>query len=208
MREIKLRGLKFYVHDEELGDGLSRAIVRDNDFYEAEILDYIRDNYPDQRTIVDAGANIGNHSVYFKRYLGPELIYAFEPVKANYDILFENLNIYKDALIQMALSNKKGLAFMKLDTGNFGAHTIDPEGTYDIKTITLDHFNLQDVTLFKIDCEWHEPQVLEGAAETIQRCKPLILIEDTGQKYAELLPDYQLVEKWEEYSTYLYEWRA
>src|SRR5260221_8795610 len=84
------------VHD--AGEDFSDAIIRDNDFYERDILDYIRDNYPIHECILDVGANIGNHTVYFAKYLDYKAIVAFEPIPDNFVLLKENIkdldNVY------------------------------------------------------------------------------------------------------------------
>ena len=46
-----------------------------------------------------------------------------------------------------------------------------------VEVRTLDSFGFTDVDLIKIDVEGHEYSVLEGSLLTIQRCKPILLIE-------------------------------
>ena len=47
----------------------------------------------------------------------------------------------------------------------------------NINTLNLDHFCYEDVDLIKIDVEGHEDFVINGALETIKRCKPFLIIE-------------------------------
>jgi hypothetical protein len=49
--------------------------------------------------------------------------------------------------------------------------------TLEVDVIPLDHLRLEDVGLIKIDVEGAELGVLEGAGETISRCRPLMMIE-------------------------------
>jgi len=52
----------------------------------------------------------------------------------------------------------------------------------------LDDFQLERVDFIKIDVEGFESKVLEGAAETIERCRPIMYIEnDRADKSAELI---------------------
>lgn len=46
-----------------------------------------------------------------------------------------------------------------------------------VETRTLDSFVLENVDLLKIDVEGHEMSVLAGAANTIRRCLPWLIIE-------------------------------
>jgi hypothetical protein len=42
---------------------------------------------------------------------------------------------------------------------------------------TLDSYELQRLDLIKVDVEGHEFSVLEGARQTIERCRPSIIVE-------------------------------
>ena len=46
-----------------------------------------------------------------------------------------------------------------------------------VKCVTIDSFNFQKVDLLKLDIEGMEEQALNGARETIARCKPFLFIE-------------------------------
>ena len=59
-------------------------------FYEAAMLDYIRERYQGGQ-FLDIGASLGNHSVYFALYCGASEVMAFEPVGVSRDHLHRNL---------------------------------------------------------------------------------------------------------------------
>lgn len=203
MRKIKLRGIPLYLHDE---DSLSDAIVKTGDFWEADILDYLLKTYPNQRTIVDVGANIGNHTVYFAEYFKRAVVLAMEPVNENYLLLEINIAPYINAAaMKCAASNKRGTVKIALHPENKGAHSIREDGEVLVPSTTLDGLHLNHVTLLKIDAERHEPEILEGAQDTIFRLKPLILVEDSANVYGALLPpEYRLIKAWPHHNTYLY----
>ena len=50
-------------------------------------------------------------------------------------------------------------------------------GGETVQMISLDSLQLSDVSVMKIDVEGAEDRVIEGARETIQSCKPTIIIE-------------------------------
>lgn len=60
------------------------------------------------------------------------------------------------------------------------------------KIRTLDSFDLPTIDFMKIDCEGYEFPVLKGAAETLRRCKPVIVVE---QK-----PHPNFAKQWEQYA--------
>lgn len=205
MLAIDLRGMPFFVHDYE--DALSKAIIRNGDYWESDILDYLYDTYPHQKTILDVGANIGNHSHYFARYLNYNLIVSFEPIEENINILKENLAPFKSTvIIPSAVSDHNGTTHMAISSANSGAHEVNPDGSVEVKIRTIDSLALSHVTLIKIDAEYHEPQVIVGAEATIKKNKPLILIEDSNREYGPMLKllGYEMLKEWTHHNTFLY----
>lgn len=63
--------------------------------------------------------------------------------------------------------------------GDF-AMPFDREAGVGVPVRTLDSFAFADVGLIKIDVEGFEYRVLEGAMDTIERCRPNLLIELNG----------------------------
>ena len=47
----------------------------------------------------------------------------------------------------------------------------------EVKTRPLDSYEFDQVDFIKIDVEWHEYKVIEGAMATIQKFKPIIYLE-------------------------------
>jgi FkbM family methyltransferase len=202
---IELRGVPLTLHPE--GEGVSDGVRLSGDFYEAEILDYLAARHPSQRVIVDAGANVGNHTAYFARFLEHDRIHAFEPMPANYALLRANVGGCPSVrTYQVALSDIPRTLRMQPNPGNMGACLVSEDGEVEVGAITLDTLDLRNVTLLKIDVENHEAAVIRGAAETIARCHPLVLIEDWsfGVEAATLLPGYELEMSWPDRFTYLY----
>lgn len=192
------------VHD--AGEAFSDALVRDGDFYERNILDYIRDNYPIHECIIDVGANIGNHSVFFDKYLDYKSVVAFEPVPDNFNLLKENTKTsYSIWCRPEAVGETSQEVHMTINRGNMGACEINPNGELKVHQVRLSDIFVPQVTLIKIDAEWAEPGVIEGARELLLEDQPLILIEDVNLEYDKLLPSfYRLIKGWEEHKTYLY----
>jgi len=58
-----------------------------------------------------------------------------------------------------------------------GQHRLHPDYVYKTLCLRLDEFNLEDVAFLKIDVEGYEKKVLLGAHRLLQRCNPIIVIE-------------------------------
>lgn len=201
------------VHPE--GDYVSDYLAAHGTYFEEAILQRLTD-YVHGGALVDVGAMLGNHSLYLARYLPHEFVYAFEPVPANYALLEWNVALREDIITwNVALSDRPGTLAMAYSQRNMGHSVVvdtDPWPEADMVPVevaarTLDSLKIQDVGLLKIDVEWHEPQVLAGARQTILRDRPPILIEDWARAYEPLLGElgYRRVKPWpDEHQTFLY----
>jgi hypothetical protein len=78
-----------------------------------------------------------------------------------------------------ALGDKPGSAHLEVPPGNSGAAFISMTNKSGevVEVRTLDSFDLDAIDFIKLDCEGYEYPALLGAAETINRNKPVISIE-------------------------------
>jgi FkbM family methyltransferase len=165
-------------------------------FYELALLNKLKQLNP-KGNIVDVGANIGNHSVFFANFLQCEKLYCFEPVDITRNVLIENVerNCFVDETIVLPyiLSDKKQSIQMGFfDENNSGATQVKEEPG-NVSSVTLDSLNLKDVALIKMDVEGHELRVLKGALETIRNQKPIITAELKTR--TKLMEFYKLISK-------------
>lgn len=212
---MTLRGVRLELHPSP--DWVSDDIRRRGDFYEIAILEELGRRVTGG-VLVDAGAMIGNHTAYLAAFVPHTAIHAFEPAPVNLELLRRNVAPYPSVTVHpVALSSRPGPVRMSVHRTNRGHAVVDstdpwPEPdtvdqVWDARAIALDSLMLEDVALLKVDVEWHEPEVLAGARETIDRCHPLIVIEDWKHVYGDLLPGYRLAAEWETaHQTFLYEW--
>lgn len=148
-------------------------------FYEQPLLDYIDSKYGGKISdVVDVGANIGNHSVFFYEIMAINKITAFEPNPENYRRLVKSAPFATTH--QIALSNKSGTVSSIPHPTNMGASYCTDGG--DIKCATLDSFELSP-QLVKIDAEGMECAVLEGARETIKKHRPIMFVEHNDMQH-------------------------
>jgi FkbM family methyltransferase len=137
------------------------------------------------RRAIDIGANRGVYSYWLSRCC--DHVEAFEPNPDPAERIrrsaIANVHLHDEAL-----SDCKGEAEFRVPRhyrggvdhpgGRLG--DIDDAGVaarFTTLLARLDDFTFSDVDFIKIDVEGHEEKVLDGAMETIGRCRPAVLIE-------------------------------
>ncbi len=146
---------------------------------------------------VEAGANIGTHTLPLARIVGPRgRIHAFEPQRIVHQTLCANValnSLTNVSAYWSGVSNEPGSLFVPpIDYSaeqNFGGINLQnfTEGER-VPLVTVDSLNLNRLELLKADVEGMELAVLQGANSTIQRCKPAMYLEcDRADRAAELL---------------------
>ena len=145
--------------------------------------------------VLDVGANIGNHSVFFSKIFSK--VYAFEPNPQAFYLLQYNSAGSNIAPLNYGLSSENSTVAFSINPMNIGASRIVDECSNDgpqgaksigIKSRRLDddlQFKNQKVSLIKIDVEGHELQVLEGAAKLIGAEQPIIVFEQSRDAICE-----------------------
>lgn len=167
------------------GDTISTSINL-NGVYEKRDLDIIFEFFEsckikmNDQIALDIGANIGNHSIYFKKYF--KKVIAFEPIIKTFNILKLNVSNYKNIEIKnFGLSSSNGTFYMETNKTNIGGSRIVKDNTNSGES--FDFFVLDDlkiegnVGLIKIDVEGHEYEVLKGSEKLIKNNYPIILFE-------------------------------
>lgn len=137
------------------------------------------------RTAID----VGGHCGLWAMHLAPKFqwLHAFEPVPMFRQCFEKNVHERNVTLYSCALGSVNGKVRMKIPELNGGLDTggthVDPAAeSGDTMMRRLDEFDLADVDFMKIDCEGFESYVIEGARETLRRCKPCIIVEQKTHK--------------------------
>lgn len=159
----------------------------DNQFYNYQLIEYNSaiEKVKNFRTAIDVGANLG---VMSKRMVEQfDNVHAFEPLFHEHlkeNVVSENITIYP-----YAVGAEEKTELMRVGVYHSGGSNIiqdakDKRGLTEVKVVTLDSFDFQDVDFLKIDVELYEMYVVLGASNTIQKYKPTVLIELTpNNKY-------------------------
>ena len=156
-----------------------------------------------QKIAVDVGANKGIYTYFLARIA--KRVEAFEPNPKIYRILARGLPANAVAH-RVALTDRPGTARLlvparKANYSNQGATLSETKfervdgggahGVVEVEARTLDSYGFTNLGFIKIDVEGHEASVLDGAAETIARERPAMLIEmeerHTGEPIEEQL---------------------
>jgi len=207
-KEITHLGKKIKINLYE-NETISDIIRGSGTFFEEKFLEFIRVNFNKQKNIIDVGANIGNHSLFFSEFLDYNEIICFEPFKENVELLKLNLKNKNCEIMDYALSDSNSdKVLYNSQSNNFGGFSLH---SYDgslgenksfvvkdkVTTKTLDSLNLTGITMIKIDVEGHEIPVLIGGIETIKKNKPIIFIENLSHGYPHLFKENQFDEFFE-----------
>ncbi len=147
--------------------------------------------------VIEVGANIGSHTVPLGKYLSEGMVHAFEPQPVVFQNLCANLSInsLENVLAwPYAVGAEHGsIVVPGIDygrPGNFGAVSLKEEGDgFNVTLIPLDAYAHDfDVALIKADVEGMEKHVLDGGKRVIERCRPILYLEnDRVEKSKDLI---------------------
>jgi FkbM family methyltransferase len=145
--------------------------------------------------VVDIGANIGVHTIWLSRQVGPSgLVIAVEPERNNFLVLGLNqqVNDIKNIVtIRTALSSRPAKGKLTVPRATLMGQGSTQTASFSSKSYTvsvnfetLDNIimtrQIPNISAIKIDVEGAEISVLQGARRTIERFGPRLVIEVHG----------------------------
>lgn len=134
-----------------------------------------------RRVALDIGAHVGFWSMWLAEAF--QMVYAFEPVPEHIRCFQRNVLQANVSLQEIAVGAERGELSMCLDAENSGkayGWFAEVPGRELVTMVPIDSLGLQKVDFIKIDVEGMEPQVIAGAAATINTCRPVVLVEQKG----------------------------
>jgi FkbM family methyltransferase len=158
------------------------------DFYERDQLEFHRTVIPRNGRILDLGANIGNHSVYYSEICNAEMVVSVEPSARACRLLQQTLEWNKldriDFVPEVAVGAGDGWGLLdehEADHHNLGGTSVkyvltEASGMVPVRTGDAILGDRQ-VDFIKIDVEGSELQVLTGLQSTIHSQSPVIAVE-------------------------------
>lgn len=181
-KEHAVAGMKVLIEPHAV-DVLKRELLAGRP-WEPHVAAKLEAHVPKGGTVVDVGAYIGTHTIAMARKAGPEgRVYAFEPQIRPHTELRCNLalnGIENTVAMRVALGERFGEVEMNVaQVANVGATVVGAGG--DKAPLTpLDAYAFERLDLIKIDVGGGEQRVLEGAVRTLQKHKPVVLLEILG----------------------------
>jgi len=154
-------------------------------FFDEEGLRSLQKHAGPRPRIIDVGANIGNHTVWFCKVLDAQKVFPIEPNPVALSLLKENLSQNSlDRQIDtrgfgFGLGTGSGRFNAKTpDLDNLGATRLEQADDGEIEVVSLDELMAgETVELLKIDAEGMEFDVLEGGQKIIAESRPIIWVE-------------------------------
>ena len=167
--------------------------------YECDLIHCMLDFIPEGGVVYDVGANIGLSALPILSARKEVEVVSFEPSPSAHPFLnktqTESPYQARWKVENLAVADVEGnLTFY---THGVGESAFDgladnkrpecgaPAQKVSVKVTTIDQYaasvNQQRIDLMKIDVEGFEPEVLQGASETIKRFKPVIFLEWTDK---------------------------
>jgi len=178
---IELHGKRVWISGLE-GDYIASTIANSKMFYEWQLLDALADYLRPDDFVIDVGANIGNHTLYFAAICGSEVL-SFEPLPLAADVLQTNIEqnflddrveIRRKALGQFMARAR--LSRFSHDNVGASAFALSPDGEYRVSALDLEEID-RKVSMIKVDAEGMDVSVLRGAQNLIARDRPILVCE-------------------------------
>lgn len=187
--------------------------IKEKGIYDHYLIYRVRDLklIKDETLFIDAGANIGNHTVYWAKCFPKATCMAVEANQEVFNVLNRNVELNQLSnvhTVNSALSAKDGLGVCSiLDSAHPGNSQVRIGGDFETRTIRVDSVykklmsdigeSYKPCSFIKIDCEHHDFEVLLGCESILEMYRPSVAIEIwpedlcTSRGVAYLKPDVE-----------------
>ena len=143
-----------------------------------KFLNYCESQTKKMKTVLDIGAWCGTWAKAIEPFA--KKVIAFEPDKTHFKCLQRNCTINCDPRMEAVGSEIKEVSLTEDDFTQ--AKRVDQQG--NIRMITIDSMDYQDVDMIKIDVEGYEMEVLKGATKTLESVQYLMIeLNNNTKKY-------------------------
>jgi len=169
-----IKPLQIEVFDDFIGHHIAAGT-----FWEVTFLMKTLKKLQHDMVLVDVGANIGNHTMFWAKYL--RRVIAIEGSKQIADVLRRNIerNDYPNVEVINAIvddAKDKPVSEKTFDT-NLGRTMFNASMEGTLRTQTLDDLVNEPIDVMKIDVEGAEIRALRGARRLLTDHHPLLFVE-------------------------------
>lgn len=189
----------------DVRDFISFNIIRRGTFYDIADLNETRHYIRPGSVVIDAGANIGNHSIYYAKICQAAKVFSFEPQEEIFNILQTNIGLnglenviipYKYALgehttrASVDFRDDHKISSRVAQTNHGGMYLKEAEdGNFDMRTLDELFLNSMDkLDYIKMDIQGFEEKAVKGGRGLIAKFKPVIQLECmTKEEYDTIL---------------------
>ena len=178
--------------------------IRNNRIWEPHLHKIFEKYINNESIVLEGGCHIGTHSIKLAKIC--KRLYTFEPMPRSNDLLKKNIaqnNLLNVITSSNGLSNLISNTYFEwVPNGNIGGSGLanNPMGKPNFITaiedkivvdlITIDSLKLDKIDFIKLDVEGYEELVIEGAMHTINKCRPIIIMEVWKNHYGEFSLEY------------------
>ena len=141
------------------------------------LFEYMEERRPIEY-IADVGAHVGLWSRPMMRRANTKYIWAFDPINSVRECYVLNMGGFDNySIYPVALGHKNMKGFLNVETDNSGNTNVHPTRSGNTEIRTLDSFNFEHLDYIKVDVEGFEYNFLQGAVDTLNRCRPFVHLE-------------------------------
>ena len=176
-------GQQFSITGSEACAGCVGELERSGGHYQPDLAALLQRRLPSDAVVADIGAYIGVLTVLLATLCPKGHVYAFEPVGENYAHLTGNVaagGLDNVTAERVALLDRDGEVNFEYEPGYPGGSHVGAGGGA-VPSIRFDTWarqaGLDRLDLVKLDVEGVELAVLAGAAETLRRFRPILVVE-------------------------------
>jgi FkbM family methyltransferase len=137
-------------------------------------------------TVVDVGANIGQHTIFFAKNLKAKKVIPIEPNPSFAEIIRENVALndvvnVDFSLLGYGVGEKEGKCRIVESDISPQDDVVEYDQLGEIPISPLDRLIKEDVHLIKIDVDESELEVLRGMEKILETMRPTLAIEVVHQ---------------------------
>ena len=186
---VDIRGIQMYYY--VLQNCVISELIKKNMVWKPHLHSVFEKFVTKESIVIECGCHIGTHTLLLASLC--HTLHGFEPMPKTYEILCKNVtanNIANTILYKKGVADKEGITqYSWIPDNNPGGSGLDnnPMGKpqwikstneyIEVELVTIDALHFDKLDFIKIDVEGYEPLVINGAMNTIQQHKPVIVMK-------------------------------